>query len=1236
METLICRAFSGCLAVVMTMMVVKAGNDGPEVAGAPPWEDGYRVCYRLQVVEPVGADSPQTVMATLPTGGWLRDDAADLLVKSADGTEIPHIVLSHAAAGDTIIQFRRHKEDGVYWVFAVNPAVGDDGISLVEQVDAAREAAEAAGLAMMAAQRGAGDLAGQLRALRGEAEATTATLAAATNELSEWQELMPQRREEKEAAAEALAAAEAAHAAAAEAHSEPGKRASTLSATATGLNREATAAAGEVRRLEGVVAENRRRVEAATAAQAEDERQAERIRQRLERAERAVEGAQSTVERIEAMLADPDLEERRRAVLEGQLEQGKQALAEARQGQAEVEEAVAAAAALEEKRAGEVKVLEDEIRGAESQLPDARSALEVAAAAAEPAAAAAREARQLAAPTAAALDAAEQTLSAARGRNKAADEGIEEATKRMDELAEVIAARTAELAKIEPQLEPLAARTKAAAEAARESAARARELEAIYRELALDSDPRLFREGMTVEYRQWEGDTLGEWAVVFDGLNQSSTITDAAIVDGVFSFEKLFRNSNPRDFSASYRGYLKIGEPGIYSFFVNSDDTAFLFINGYLVDSRVGSNLQVTGRVPVYALGSDMQLEAGVHSVEVHQIVGNNPRANGGLMLLWIPPGGEHWVQIPASAWTQALLAVPTAVTARDGSSVAVIRGGLDHTLRTDGVSLYAVRLEAVGADPEQDNLRWEFADGTIRSGRSVQHLFFAEGDTPVELYSHSDLPPFRRVIHITSDDNPVNPHGLAEVVSTIEAMEMASLDVTELNDLFHFLRRSGQPHRWVATERVARELLRREGLDRAYRVLLECALMQALAHQGREAEAIERIDEALAAAAGIRTLRARVLLAVADMYRDVIRDYQMAGDYYEELLVGHARLRHPIIRQAAVAMGDMYLAVGDRARAGESYRLSRRLGSIGAGPARTDAVQRGALLRLAEQQLREGDATQSMRMLQRIERDFPEEKQDGLYRFLRGEADRVGGDYEEAILNYEAVIASPQWIGFRPAALRGIADSYFRMGNFNKALEWLQVIESSHPEFWDDMELADFAQQVMARQEGGGEETGWFTRRITTFDGVGELPDRVTDGAIISKGFASQPVYPIIKGAHSTLPRVRIENLPSQGYLWVEFWYRTRRGLAHPNERNRSVRTILFGADGRLFYEQGAHLPRTFGEWRKAGFLLPLPPGDSASVELRIRPEADILEIDAIDIRHVSDQLNNQLRRFLDGAVAQ
>ena len=113
------------------------------------------------------------------------------------------------------------------------------------------------------------------------------------------------------------------------------------------------------------------------------------------------------------------------------------------------------------------------------------------------------------------------------------------------------------------------------------------------------------------------------------------------------------------------------------------------------------------------------------------------------------------------------------------------------------------------------------------------------------------------------------------------------------------------------------------------------------------------------------------------------------------------------------------------------------------------DAVTRGARLRIAEQRLKAGDVRQTRQLLEQIELDFPEQKLEGLYRFLRAEADRFGGHYEDAIRGYETVARLAAWAGYRDRAVHGIADSYFRMGELAKSLEWYATLkDDAHPNF--------------------------------------------------------------------------------------------------------------------------------------------------------------------------------------------
>src|SRR5690606_8758880 len=109
----------------------------------------------------------------------------------------------------------------------------------------------------------------------------------------------------------------------------------------------------------------------------------------------------------------------------------------------------------------------------------------------------------------------------------------------------------------------------------------------------------------------------------------------------------------------------------------------------------------------------------------------------------------------------------------------------------------------------------------------------------------------------------------------------------------------------------------------------------------------------------------------------------------------------------------------------------------------------------------------------------------------------------------------------------------------------------------------------------------------------------------------------------------IPIDNIPTQGTLWVELWYRTHIGDTGPGSHVRYISPRVFGVQNQYMGEERVYLARTFGAWRKMTFQMNAPRTPGGRVEIRARCGAELLEIDAVEIKHVSDDLNNSLRRF-------
>lgn len=1141
----------------------------------PTWIKGYRARYTIRVVSDFVNNLAETVIAQIPSGGWVRPDASDVVIQSASGATIPFVVLSHDPKGDTIIQFRKKGVDRWYWVSISNPNAPPQDFALEKRLASSKSSYEQALLAKMSAMKQSALKAAELRDLIAAIALEEDTSRDAAAELVSWDKLLPELIATAEAAVQKIPPAQVLADQAAKAHAP----------------------------FAAVVAETRHAAETATRA-------SKSARAAASAGEKAHQVALTAVGEAQMALDA--------AVAEGKADAKTKLIA----AQQAAEAAVAREAAAD--------------RDAAAKKPAAQAAR-----------AAAKAARLAAAPTAAAKKEAEASLAKLQAASNAAAAAVTQLRQAVQRAKTIKATADAELLALKPKLEPAKAAAASTAAATKQAIDGSRQKGVAYFDLALDADPRLFKEGMTVEYREWAGDDLGRWADVVKGLQVSETVTDNAIVWEVLQNEKLFRRTTKRNFAASYRGYLRVTQPGVYSFCANGDDATFLFMNGYKVYSRTGSNKPLRGNVAAYSIGADIQLEAGVHPFEMHQVVGNTPGATGYCKLLWLTPGATSWSVVPKAAYTSSLLAVPVKLEAPDGGQIAAFEFGMDDELRSDGMVLYLGRFEAQGVVPNPDKLVWSFPDKDQAHGASVAHAFFAPGDIEVALKSHPSLPAFVRRCHIRTPPIPTGARSLRTAVDVLGAASLSNLDTATLNEIFHFLVICRQPSRWPVLAKLCTHLLSRKGLDLRYRAMLHTALIEASAHIGGGAEVSRLLQEALADVGHVRTLRAWVLFQTANVQRDQLRDFDAAGKLYAQQLDEGRRLRHPLVRHAAVGWGDMFLDMGDFARAGATYRLARQLGRVGVAIDTADPTKRGALLRVAEQQLKSGDIRQSKRVLHQIESEFPEQKLDGLYRYLRGETDRHGGEYEDAIRHYEALMQLSSWTSYRPHAAFGVADSYYRLGDFDKATHWLNIVKESYPQFYAQQKLDAVATMIVARQkhaDGRAEAppvahdvTGMDDDEVSVnFESDGTAEDTKTWHGRRSMGFAGPDSCVAVRIALNTRVLDQpIVNIPPSGTLWVEFWYRDWGGIGGTGA-HRLMSLNLMDAAGTRVGHATLYPERTFGRWRKAAYHFRVPTTTEGRLEVYIQDSGEQFEIDDLRILTISDKEHNALTGFIDGADPQ
>ncbi|MEO6848940.1 MAG: tetratricopeptide repeat protein [Chthoniobacterales bacterium] len=766
------------------------------------------------------------------------------------------------------------------------------------------------------------------------------------------------------------------------------------------------------------------------------------------------------------------------------------------------------------------------------------------------------------------------------------------------------------------------------------------------------------KEGVVAEYRRWDGDVLDSWESIVKGLKLSTTVTGNAVVSLVVHKNNPARPDNPRNFAVSYRGYLNIPTAGVYKFFLNSDDAGFLFIDGYKVFEATGTRRHMVGKME-YDPFKPIELTAGVHTFEVHHIMGNSPDAQGYAGLSWVTPEMKRpnqWAFVPQEAYVRALSAQVVGLENAGRVPIPTFAFGVDDTLSSSGVTLYLAKFEAQGEIKDPAQLLWDFGDGTKGTGKSVEHIYFTPGEYKASLKSPAFSFPYSRTIYVYTAPVMTSPFSLAIATKLLSQTDWTTLDQQKINEIFDFLLISEQSDRWPLLEKLARYLIAQPGKDPQRRAIFYTTLMKALAEQGKGPEAIKLMDPALNEFSKLPSLQVEVMLTAADIYRVNMKDFEQASRLYEKLINDHRGVGTPAIREAAIHWGDLFAETGDMTQAEEHYRMAQDLGGAKfQSTGNMNAIQQGTLLRVAEQKLTSGDVRQGREMLERIEIEFPQQKLDGLYRFLRAEADRQAGRYEEAIRNYEVLIKLTQWASYRDRAFFGLADCYYRKGDYEQSLQWLDALQKSYPEYYEKQKLAAYRKGIdarIARRKGVEEKSAATDGR----NNAAEAADMSTKG--FETGFEASenqnlghtenfhfvPMMGMVGpsvGLLQPYPKVgeysyfkRLKNMTVNGNYWVEFWYRDWMGSSTP-----SVRISLLGERGENNTDNGSvtlPLDRTFGQWRKTGTLIKAPVTQDGILSLTFPTVQGTLMFDGLKILPVSDRENDSRRSFIQGGEAQ
>ncbi len=238
-----------------------------------------------------------------------------------------------------------------------------------------------------------------------------------------------------------------------------------------------------------------------------------------------------------------------------------------------------------------------------------------------------------------------------------------------------------------------------------------------------------------------------------------------------------------------------------------------------------------------------------------------------------------------------------------------------------------------------------------------------------------------------------------------------------------------------------------------------------------------------------------------------------------------------------------------------------------------------------------------------------------------------------------------PQWAGYRDRASFGIADSYLRLGDLEKALKWFNNLKEVFPKFYESQKVADLEKLVesrLARVRAGGAKA-----EHTLFAGFGtgfEPDEKEWFGDVHNLAVVRGPG---LQGPHALLldswPRELVayeyarplKDLTPGGTYWAEVWYRDLFWPPPPHLHgppNLQVRLVSETPIKAEVLATATLQRNSRHHWHKLSFKLKAPLAQDFTLKISLLNFTGAFLVDALTIRPVSDRHLDSLLNFLEG----
>ncbi len=354
--------------------------------------------------------------------------------------------------------------------------------------------------------------------------------------------------------------------------------------------------------------------------------------------------------------------------------------------------------------------------------------------------------------------------------------------------------------------------------------------------------------------------------------------------------------------------------------------------------------------------------------------------------------------------------------------------------------------------------LDWDFGDGIMGSGPSVEHVFLRNGDYPVRLAARSAAGAASEsawplvVFPIEHLGGPYQEGRIEDYVPIVEHYDAQRLHAGLLGELVRFLAASGRDE---TAEKMAETLLSRADLDpvaRAESHLVLCGaggLAATVWDAPLPKNRVPKVIEHLQAAIPLLTDPSAKVRAMARLIRvQGIEQHEVpaATALYEEgmqLAKPDAKRERPTaaaMRELHLAMGDVLLVARMSGKAAAAYRQAEQLVETPI-PQAVRSAKIGAFPEQIAQHLQDKNLDDAWTVVREWMDDFPSDQVRGASLFWQGKLRQLRGQPQAALRPLQLAVVLGEGADFEAEARWRLAETYLKLGDKAKERQTLEAL---------------------------------------------------------------------------------------------------------------------------------------------------------------------------------------------------